>query len=79
PHITLKAQGGLTEDLEWVSRIKKVCSEIEPFRIQLEEAMFFGEEILYLSAQSEDLHKLHEKIVHSVEPSKELIEKYFEL
>ncbi|MFP3338712.1 hypothetical protein R0J91_12070, partial [Micrococcus sp. SIMBA_131] len=34
---------------------------------------------LYLSAQSEDLHKLHEKIVHSVEPSKELIEKYFEL
>ena len=79
PHITLKAQGGLTEDLKWVSRIKKVCSEIEPFCIQLEKAMFFGEEILYLSAQSEDLHKLHKKMVHSVDPSKELIEKYFEL
>ncbi|MCA1057687.1 2'-5' RNA ligase family protein [Rossellomorea aquimaris] len=78
PHITLKAQGGLTENLKWISRIKEVCSETEPFRIELNKAMFFGEEILYLSALSEDLHKLHEKIVNSVEPSK-VIEKYFEL
>lgn len=79
PHITLKAQGGLTEDLSWLSGIKKVCAETEPFRIQLSEARFFGEEILYLHAPSNDLHSLHDKLVHAVSPSEELIEKYFEL
>ena len=79
PHITLKSQGGLTEDLKWLNRIKRVCSETSPFCIKLDQPMFFGEEILYLSAQSDELHILHGKLVGAVTPSKELVKKYFEL
>ncbi len=41
--------------------------------------MFFGEDILYLSASSNNLLELHSKIVNAVAPSQELIESYFEL
>ncbi|WP_205418608.1 2'-5' RNA ligase family protein [Paraliobacillus sediminis] len=79
PHITLKAQGGLTQDLKWLSKVKKVCSETNSFHLKLEKPMFFGEDILYLSASSNNLLELHSKIVNAVAPSQELIEKYFEL
>lgn len=79
PHITLKAQGGLTQDLTWLSKVKKVCSETNPFQLKLGKPMFFGEDILYLSASSSHLNELHNNIVNAVAPSQELIDKYFEL
>lgn len=79
PHITLKAQGGLTPDEKWLSKVKHVCAETKPFHIKLEKPKFFWEEILYLSVSSKQLHSLHNNIVNAVAPSKELIEKYFEL
>lgn len=79
PHITLKAQGGLTTDKKWLSKVKQVCSNTKPFDIKLEKTMFFGEDILYLSASSKQLSTLHNNMVSAVGPSNELIEKYFEL
>ncbi|WP_343839220.1 2'-5' RNA ligase family protein [Salinibacillus aidingensis] len=79
PHITLKAQGGLTPDEKWISKVKRVCGETRPFHIKIEKPMFFGEEILFFSASSEQLYTLHKDIVHAVEPSKEQIERYFKL
>lgn len=79
PHITLKAQGGLTPDEEWLSRVRKVCNNFQPFQITLDKPMFFGEDILYLSANSHELYKLHKAIVREISPSNELIKQYFEL
>lgn len=78
-HITLKAQGGLTPDEEWVSKVKAVCKEYRPFLISLSKPQFFGEDILYLGASSEELYKLHNRIVQVISPSGDLIRKYFEL
>ncbi|MCA1063737.1 2'-5' RNA ligase family protein [Rossellomorea sp. AcN35-11] len=79
PHITLKAQGGLTTDEKWLSIVKEVCYKTKPFLISLAKPMFFGEEILYLSTSSKELQTLHEIIVREIDPPNELIEKYFEL
>lgn len=79
PHITLKAQGGLTPDKEWISKVKKVCNNFSSFNISVSKPMFFGEDILYLSATSKELYKLHNCIVEEISPSDDLIKKYFEL
>lgn len=43
PHITLKAQGGLTTDLRWLNDLEKLCRGFLPFRITLTEPKFFGD------------------------------------
>ena len=35
PHITLKAQGGLTPDRKWIDAVEKVCDQFKPFQISL--------------------------------------------
>ncbi|SOC41587.1 2'-5' RNA ligase family protein [Ureibacillus acetophenoni] len=79
PHITVKAQGGLTPDKEWIRKVKKVCNQFSPFNISVSKPMFFGEDILYLSVNSKELYELHNKIVEKILPSDDLIKKYFEL
>ncbi|MGE6489227.1 2'-5' RNA ligase family protein [Paenisporosarcina sp. NPDC076898] len=79
PHITLKAQGGLSPDEEWLGKVREVCHNFQPFQITLDQPMLFGDDILYLSANSEELFELHRSIVQEVSPSKDLIKKYFEL
>ncbi|MCA1054066.1 2'-5' RNA ligase family protein [Rossellomorea aquimaris] len=79
PHITLKAQGGLASDLAWLDKIKKVCSDFKPFRLSLDKPKYFGDNILYLSVNSADIHQLHQKIVQAVAPSEDSIQQYFEL
>ncbi|MET3195235.1 2'-5' RNA ligase family protein [Bacillus sp. OAE603] len=79
PHITIKAQGGLTPDKGWVSLVEKVCEEFPSFEVSLKKHNFFGDSVLFLSVESTEIHKLHNKIVKAVSPSEELINKYLEL
>lgn len=79
PHITLKAQGGLTPDKKWIEKVQKVCDTFKPFQVSLDKPKFFGENILYLSVNSSYLHKLHLEIVQEISPSEDLIKQYFEL
>lgn len=79
PHVTLKAQGGLTSDKKWIESIETVCQNTQPFLLTLDKPAYFGDNILYLSVVSEQLYSLHEAIVKAVSPSEELIKQYFEL
>ncbi len=79
PHITLKAQGGLSPDEKWIDAVKKICADFKPFELSLENPMYFGENILYLSVHSNHLHNLHQKLVRAISPSNDLIKQYFEL
>lgn len=78
PHITLKAQGGLTPDKKWIDKVEKVCEKVKPFRMSLGKPMYFGNNILYLSVNSHGLYKLHQTIVRELSPSDDLIKQYFE-
>ncbi|MFF2752808.1 2'-5' RNA ligase family protein [Psychrobacillus sp. NPDC058041] len=79
PHITLKAQGGLTPDKKWIDKVQKVCENFKPFQVSLDKPKYFGDNILYLSVNSNNLHELHQKIVQEISPSEDLIKQYFEL
>ncbi|WP_397538858.1 2'-5' RNA ligase family protein [Rummeliibacillus pycnus] len=79
PHITIKAQGGLTPDKKWIDQVRKVCKNFKPFQVALDKPMYFGDNILYLSVNSNNLHNLHQKIVKEISPSEDLIKGYFEL
>ncbi|MGO4350014.1 2'-5' RNA ligase family protein [Paenibacillus sp. MCAF9] len=79
PHITLKAQGGLSPDLSWLDKLEKLCTNFPSFPITLSDPKFFGDYVLYLSVESQELYRLHSQIVQMINPSKELIKQYFEL
>ena len=79
PHITLKAQGGLSLDRKWLDGVKGVASRFRPFSSSLGEPAYFGETILYLTVHSPDLFDLHREVVQAVSPSQEEIRQYFEL
>lgn len=79
PHITLKAQGGLSADENWLEEVKEAAAEFPAFPIQLGEPRFFGEDILYLSMDSPQLKELHETLVKAVGATPEQIAQYFEL
>lgn len=79
PHITLKAQGGLSPDRKWLDEVKGVASRFRPFSLSLGEPAYFGGTILYLTVHSPDLFDLHREVVQAVSPSPEEIRQYFEL
>lgn len=79
PHVTVKAQGGLTPDMAWLDRVKEACSSISSFPLSLSEPALFGKEVLFLSVRSNELLELHKKLVSAVSPSTELIQRYFEM
>ncbi|WP_342578197.1 2'-5' RNA ligase family protein [Psychrobacillus sp. FSL K6-2843] len=79
PHITLKAQGGLTADKKWIDKVQKTCKDFKSFQVSLDKPKYFGDNILYLSVRSNSLHELHQKIVKEVSPSEVSIKQYFEL
>lgn len=79
PHLTLKSQGGLTPDKKWISKVKNVCDNFLPFDVSINTPKYFGEDILYLSAESAELFNFHTELVHAISPSEDLIKKYFEL
>lgn len=79
PHITLKAQGGLTPDKAWITKIQKVCANFSPFQVSIGQPKYFGDSILYLSVNSAKLYDLHRKIVQAIAPAEDVIKQYFEL
>jgi 2'-5' RNA ligase len=79
PHITVKAQGGLTEDESWIEAIRESVKRYPSFDVSLIGIAGFGDSVLFLSpTPSHELIGLHKLLVDVVRPSKELVEKYFE-
>lgn len=79
PHVTLKAQGGLTEDKKWIEPICQVCERFHSFQLAFNKPQFFFDNILYLSVLSEEIYLLHQQIVRAVSPPDESIKQFFEL
>ncbi|WP_419887542.1 2'-5' RNA ligase family protein [Neobacillus niacini] len=79
PHITIKAQGGLTPEKDWLKKVENVCKTTLPFKVKINKPAFFGVSVLFLSVESNEIFELHRKIVNEVSPEKYLIKKYMEL
>lgn len=59
PHITVKAQGGLSIDEKWLSTVNDVCKKFPSFKVELNESKFFGDSVLFLSVKSYQVYELH--------------------
>ncbi|WP_338075695.1 2'-5' RNA ligase family protein [Chengkuizengella sediminis] len=79
PHITIKAQGGLTDDIGWIEKLQRVCKDFSLFEVSVAEPMFFGESVFFLSIKSDKIVEIHRNIVNEISPENELIKKYMEL
>lgn len=66
PHITVKAQGGLYPDLEWLQHVKKVCSSYPPFELSLSAPICIGDSVIGLGVRSQHLSELHIRLVRAV-------------
>jgi 2'-5' RNA ligase len=79
PHITIKAQDGLTEDINWLPKFKEICTSFPQFELSLAAPSSFGQAVVYLGVESNPIFELHRLLVHAVSPSAEEIEKNREL
>ncbi|WP_454191303.1 2'-5' RNA ligase family protein [Paenibacillus sp. Marseille-Q7038] len=79
PHITVKAQGGLTVDLHWSESVRKACSLIPSFQLTLSDPGSFGSDVTFLNVKTNNVIDLHKKLVKVILPSQELLDRYFEM
>ncbi|WP_377890167.1 2'-5' RNA ligase family protein [Alkalihalobacillus sp. R86527] len=78
PHVTLKAQGGLSANQEWIEKVKEVCKTVKAFQMTLDRPAYFGDSVLYLPVRSDELVELHHLLVETISPPNHLIKQYFE-
>ncbi|MCP1422918.1 2'-5' RNA ligase [Paenibacillus xylanexedens] len=79
PHITVKAQGGLTVDLHWLESVRQTCSLMPSFQLSLSEPESFGSAVTFLSVETSNIIELHRNLVKAISPSQELLDRYFEM
>lgn len=78
PHITVKAQSGLTSDELWIDDLNHVLQTVNSFEVSVRGTAYFGNEVLYIDVYSENLISLHNKIYGVIQPSLNDKKKYFE-
>ncbi|WP_394173887.1 2'-5' RNA ligase family protein [Guptibacillus hwajinpoensis] len=78
PHITIKAQGGLTEEKSWLPKIEKVCHDFPAFDLKLGAPATFGSKVLFSSVLSKEIVSLHLLLVDAIKPTVEEQKTYFE-
>ncbi|MBD8836951.1 2'-5' RNA ligase family protein [Paenibacillus sp. FSL K6-4396] len=79
PHITVKAQSGLTVDLQWLENVRQACSLIQSFQLSLSEPGSFGSAVTFLSVSTSNVIDLHRRLVNVFSLSQELLDQYFEM
>lgn len=79
PHITVKAQAGLSDGMDWLERVEQVCLDSPPrLTVSLGEPTMLGSDVLILPVQSPALYALHRALVEAVNPTAEERAHYFE-
>ncbi len=79
PHITVKSQAGLNDDMTWLDSIRTVCNSFKGFSLTLTKPNSFGETVVYISVESPEIYKLHSQLVKAVSSDPESSNRYFEL
>lgn len=79
PHITVKSQGGLTEDKTWLPRIEEIAKNIKSFQQVFEGPGSFGDDVIFLKpVVSQELVDLHKALFDATGPYEDPTNKYFD-
>jgi 2'-5' RNA ligase len=79
PHVTVKAQGGLGSDVEWVDRMRAAVARFGEVEVELGDPQTFGDGVVSLAAHGERLAPLHRLLVGVARPTRPEVARYFEL
>ncbi|MFX3636870.1 MAG: 2'-5' RNA ligase family protein [Candidatus Pristimantibacillus sp.] len=79
PHITVKLSNGLSEDMNWIEKVRETCSSFPIFQLTLSEPGTFGTAVTFLSVESKEIFNLHKNLVDAISPPPELIDSNIEL
>lgn len=78
-HITVKAQGGLTEDKYWIPAVEDAVKKYPAFDVSFIDAgNFEGRAAFLVPSSTKEIMGLHNILLEIIKPSSELLEKYFE-
>lgn len=79
PYITVKSQGGLTEDKAWLTRIGDIAKNTKSFQQAFEGAGSFGDNVIFLKpVVSKELINLHKALFNATGSYEDPTNKYFE-
>ncbi len=78
PHITVKAQPGLTCDLGWLESVQEACRTHAVIAAKLGGPIMLGESVLCLHVQSPTIEAVHRTILNTINPSPEERARFFE-
>jgi 2'-5' RNA ligase len=62
PHITLIVPVTVIEELKWISSIENICKDFSSIEVKLPATGNFGKKTLFIEAESEELHRLHNEL-----------------
>jgi 2'-5' RNA ligase len=79
PHVTVKAQSGLTDPPTWLKKIWTICVATHPFPVVVSEVDHFGGEAVYLKVDSPGLVELHRSFVQAICPTSDEIVNFHEM
>lgn len=80
PHITVKTKNGLTEDCDWLNKVKMIIESHPEFEIDFEGIDTFGDDAVILKLSfSKELMRLHKALYYAIKPDEnDTTKKYFE-
>lgn len=78
PHITIKAQGGLSADELWLPAVREAVKNFKSFEVGFGGIGYFDDRVLWIEAKSDELFKLQEALVKAVNPPEEIVKEYHE-
>ncbi len=79
PHITVKAQGGLSDGMGWLELVERVClTSVPGIEVSLGEPKMLGASVLILPVESSALYNLHQMLVDALNPTAAERAQYFE-
>ncbi|MFK3958930.1 2'-5' RNA ligase family protein [Guptibacillus hwajinpoensis] len=79
PHITVKAQSGLTATDDWVEKIERICRNFPAFELKLGAPATFGSNVLFSSVLSKEIISLHLLLIDAIKPSLQEQKMYYEV
>lgn len=80
PHVTVKAQSGLTEESRetWTKSVRRALAGFGSFEVALGDVGSFGNRVAFLSVNAPRIHVLHALLVEAVAPTQNEMLRYHE-
>ena len=72
PHITVKTKNGLTEDLNWLDKVKRTLKNHSTFEVAFDDVSIFGDSVVVIKIRpSKELTAFHKALFYAIKPDEQ--------